>query len=742
MNELLGISISHGEQVFPNNEQYSIFFDFLRLFDWRTQPINKELTAEVLAQYKNILIGEPHSTFSHIEIKSLQNWINNGGNILIIASCSGDSAPSGNANAKSNIGQLLEVVNLLDNSLGINKGVKSGIPFDTKVIVDITHLTGFEGKLCYDTGCTMKMINNHNITIEHALYAPYDSSCITGLRLFQKKITAVANSVPRKTKDLIFLKYKLGLGSVSVIGSSFAFKNDTIIRESNAQFANWLIVKSFNTILENYIHEHEQKPQRHRLLHGYPFPNLMHKLTGEKQLADISNGISISKDKPYIIGILPHTFCNPMVQGCGFCTFPHESYNKSDLTNTVRNVLNEIGTFHSKYKDLFQGKVKSVYFGGGTANLTPSKLFEELCHTLCSTNDCSEAETTLEGVPKYFAIENYKYLDILQTYFNNKKLRLSLGIQTFNETLLTKMGRQNFGDTSCIRNLANETQRRGIENSGDLLFDLPNQTIEMMKSDVMGLIEMNFNQISIYHLVMFRALGPEWSKDKSILDSLPDNSLALSNWLNLRELLLSQGYEQRTLTNFQKNNTHAFEYEECVFQPESYNWVGFGPSAISAFYDDNFDRAVKFINPETANEYNSNHDKYYWDKYFVFDKLDLKVLYITRKIALLAIDKKHYRKIFASEIEHDFAGELYYLSEKELVKVNPENITITPKGMFYADTVAGLFALRNLKYNRMLNLIKGKSQMPEEYYTRAYSIGNFNFDALPDFDSSYFNRMG
>ena len=702
----------------------------LRVFDWRTEPITKKLTCEVLAQYKNILIGEPHSKFFDCEIDSLQKWIKSGGNLLIIASCSGDSAPSGNANTNSNIGQLLEFVTLSDNSLGIDKGVKLGREFDTKVIVNVSQLIGIEAKICYDTGCTLKLKHNSKINVEIKLYAPHDSSFVTGVRLSGNQVSAISNPYPQKAEDLIFLKYKLGTGSVSIIGSSFAFKDDTIIRESNILFTNWLIIKAFSSIIENYINEYEEKPQRHRLLHGYPFPNLMQTIKNKEQLHDIFNGLSISENKPFIIGVLPHTFCNPMVKGCGFCTFPHESYNKSDLTSTLKNVSNEIELFRSKYNTLFNSDVKSIYFGGGTANLTPLNLFTELCYKLSKTFNCEEAEVTIEGVPKNFTIENYKYLDILKSFFNTKKPRLSLGVQTFNEKMIQKMGRQNFGDKNCIESVAKESQKRGIGISGDLLFNLPGQSLEMMKSDIVDLINIGFNQISIYHLVMFRTLGPEWSKDKNILSSLPNNSIALSNWLTLRELLIAYGYEQRTLTNFQKGSKHNFEYEECVFKPEIYNWIGFGPSAISTFYDDHFDRAVKFTNPEVAEEYNRNIDNYYWEKYFTFDKLDMKVLYITRKIALLSIDKIEYQQLFNTNIVNDFAEEIYYLEVKELIKSEDQCINLTPKGMFYADTVAGLFSLRKVKYSRMLNFARGKMPEPEKYF---YSN---------DYNNGLINRMG
>ena len=455
-------------------------------------------------------------------------------------------------------------------------------------------------------------------------------------------------------------------------------------------------------MIENYLTESIEKPQRHRLLHGYPYPNLMRSVNGSDQPGYLFDNLTIAHNKPVIIGVLPHTSCNPLIKGCGFCTFPHQSWNTERVRETVGNVSEEIKSFNKKHNAFRHAKVQSIYFGGGTANLTPKDLFENLCQDLCNSFDCSDAEVTLEGVPKYFTLDNFRYLDILQRNFNAGKLRLSIGIQTFDEVLLHQMGRQKFGDKNCIRMLAKEAQTRGVGLSGDLLFNLPGQTIEMMKSDIFELYDLGFNQVSIYHLVMFRGLGPEWSKDPSILSSLPDNKTALENWLKLREMLLSLGYEQRTLTNFQKKSEgHNFEYEECVFQPENFNWIGFGPSAISTFYDDNFNKGIKLLNPETASKYNENSSP---EKYFLFDEMDMKVLFVTRKIALLEIDKVLYNKLFNSNIELDFAEEIYSLSKAKLISNLKDKIELTPMGMFFADTVAGVFSLRKAGARRRFNL--------------------------------------
>ncbi len=63
--------------------------------------------------------------------------------------------------------------------------------------------------------------------------------------------------------------------------------------------------------------------------------------------------------------------------------------------------------------------------------------------------------------------------------------------------------------------------KRGFTVSADLLFNLPHQSLEQMKQDVEQATAIGLDHLGLYHLVMFRGLGTEWSKDASLLAGLP-----------------------------------------------------------------------------------------------------------------------------------------------------------------------------------------------------------------------------
>ena len=87
-------------------------------------------------------------------------------------------------------------------------------------------------------------------------------------------------------------------------------------------------------------------PQRHRLLHGYPLYTGMRaasELTPARRMfIDKSKVILPELQRGLLIGVLPHPFCNPSVRGCGYCTFPHQPYRRSEALKQVNSVIREI----------------------------------------------------------------------------------------------------------------------------------------------------------------------------------------------------------------------------------------------------------------------------------------------------------------------------------------------------------------------------------------------------------------
>ena len=436
------------------------------------------------------------------------------------------------------------------------------------------------------------------------------------------------------------------------------------------------------------------RPQRHRLLHGYPLAAAM-----PTRRPGLDLDVRPDRTRGLLVGVLPHPFCNPTVAGCGFCTFAHEPYHAGRAAAVINYVAREILVRLGRLSG-FGRRVDALYFGGGTANLSPAEPLRRLWRTLAECLDLRGAEVTLEGVPAYFVKRRPLLMDVLREELPARQFRISMGVQTFDPARLRQMGRQAFGDLPTFVEVVEAAHERGFTVSADLLFNLPHQTLAEMRRDVDRADALGLDHLGLYHLVLFRGLGTEWSRDPDLIAGLPDNEDAAGHWLDLRDRLVSTGWTQTTLTNFERaafrRNPRRFVYEEFSFRPDRYDALGFGPGGISFAADRDFGGGLKVLNPDGADAYAAAVDLGGppWERFFRYAPTDLRVFYLTRRLAALEIDRGEYRQLFDTDILADFGKEFTAAAEEGLVEVTAAAVRPTPRGMFYADAVASLVARR------------------------------------------------
>jgi len=763
---LIAITGSHFEYVVPNNSDFTIFFDLLRAQGYRTELIDEELSWEKIIPFSAILIGVPINSFTEDESTVLQGWVEQGGNLLLLSTMGGDQVPHGYDLPSLPFGEITKSIQVDNSCLGIVEttngynltpglfpvdGLPQNILFNPQVEIDTTKLLNHKSSISYQVGCTLSIKesykellsqsidkNDDSLKITHSLKVPDYAVAIEGttrwINFDYKEIFGCDYQTFLGDK-YVFLRLERGKGTISIVGSARMFFDESINNKDNLEFLNYLFSLWLTDSVNNEINRRMKRPQRHRLLHGYPMSPLM-KQTHLENRADLEQfqlNLLSELNRKFIVGVLPHPFCNPSVKGCGFCTFPHEIYTNTKVDHIVKDVIKEIDFFFDQ-NPFLNIDVEALYFGGGTANLTPPNLFRDLCQTLNNHIDLSQAEVTLEGVPIYFITHKPTILEVLKEEMPVRQLRISMGVQTFNTAQIKRMGRGAFGDKNKINEVVKSAHKLNYIVSCDLLFNLPGQSLAEMKADIDHAIDIGFDQICLYHLVMFEGLGTEWSLDDQLLLELPNNTKSASNWLKLREYLLSKGYLQNSLTNFEKSDIRhgacRFVYEDYGYRPEKYDLLGFGPSAITLISDKKFHHALKLLNPESSTEYseliNRNPSA---SKSFVYQIRDMKILYLTRKVVLLGLNRKDYKAIFNQDPFDDFPFEFTSLAEKGLIEIGTEEIKLTPKGMFYADTIAGTFAWRQIHLLRFRDIAKGvkPTALRPGFLRTIYDDSAFNF---------------
>lgn len=231
------------------------------------------------------------------------------------------------------------------------------------------------------------------------------------------------------------------------------------------------------------------------------------------------------------------------VKKCPYCDF--NSHEKNDSFNEkkyVKALLIDLDKEHA----LCQGRtLHSIFFGGGTPSLFSADAIEKIVSHAKKLFKFNNIEITLEANPGTF--EQEKFNAFKQAGVN----RLSIGIQSFNEQHLKSLGR--IHDKNQALNAVTTARNAGFENINlDLMFGLPEQTIQQATDDITTACDFNVPHISHYQLTI--EANTYFYKHTPVL---PDNELIWKMQTQCQSILSEQGYSQYEISAYAKTGTDA-----------------------------------------------------------------------------------------------------------------------------------------------------------------------------------------
>ncbi len=176
-------------------------------------------------------------------------------------------------------------------------------------------------------------------------------------------------------------------------------------------------------------------------------------------------------------------FCRAL---CPFCCFNRYLFKEDLARRYFADLKREL--------DLYLARgftFNSVYFGGGT----PTVLMDELgAFVAYLKTRCDIKKTSLETTPGELTAQNIELLKHLGVD------RLSVGVQSFDDSVLKTMGRNN--------GPAEEVKKRLLAVGGqfatlnvDFVFNFPGQTVAQFEADVASFKEMGIDQATFYPLM-------------------------------------------------------------------------------------------------------------------------------------------------------------------------------------------------------------------------------------------------
>ncbi|MBI5044250.1 MAG: radical SAM family heme chaperone HemW [Nitrospirae bacterium] len=414
------------------------------------------------------------------------------------------------------------------------------------------------------------------------------------------------------------------------------------------------------------------------------------KIQSPEEIWDFSKG-RYDHDKAHLYIHLP--FC---VSVCDYCIFVTTG-GKSAVE--ARRYADLVKKEASTYKDVMRSRrFDSVYFGGGTPTyLRTDDLADLLKFLLDNFNFTEDVEITIEASPDTV---NYEKLSTLRNFGAN---RLSIGVQTFNDTILKNINRRHNGEKSI--NAFNAARKAGFENINmDLMYGLPNQTMDTWQKDMDIVAKLLPETVTLYALT-FRRHSKIYGKDLVY----PSSKIKMEMYEYGRNILLENGYSQLNRNFFTRggfrNNNFCYQ-DNCL---HSYPLLGLGASAFS------YAPLLPYCNTPDIEAYSNAIDKDFLPiaRGVFISPEEEKYHYMVLGLKLAAVDKTGFKKQFGMVPEEMFGNLLQALKELRMVGISDTTIRLTPDGIKYADFISRLFYSDEIRNKAMKAGFNRDKKSPE-----------------------------
>ncbi len=244
------------------------------------------------------------------------------------------------------------------------------------------------------------------------------------------------------------------------------------------------------------------------------------------------------------------------VKKCPYCDF--NSHEAQSVLSSSKEGRDESLLFQEKeyiaaltrdlemaLPQIWGRKVYTVFFGGGTPSLLSGAGVEEILRQVRMLLPLSgDAEITLEANPG--TVEADKFAAFRDAGVN----RLSMGIQSFNDAHLKALGRIHSADGAKA---AIAIAQHHFDNINlDLMYALPNQSLEQALQDVQTALTFKPQHLSAYHLT----LEPNTLFHRNP-PSLPDDDASADMQQAIEKLLAANGYQHYETSAFAQPNRRS-----------------------------------------------------------------------------------------------------------------------------------------------------------------------------------------
>ncbi|MBC1211681.1 oxygen-independent coproporphyrinogen III oxidase [Listeria booriae] len=356
---------------------------------------------------------------------------------------------------------------------------------------------------------------------------------------------------------------------------------------------------------------------------------------------------------------------------CYYCDFNKVFLEGQPVDEYVDLLIKEMGMVTERHT---MSPVETVFVGGGTPTTLNEAQLAKLCSAISRLFPMTEnAEFSFEANPGDLSISK---LQVMKDHGVN---RLSMGVQSFNNELLKKIGRIHTVDD--VYQSVNNAKQVGFENvSIDLIFSLPGQTEADFEDTLTKALDLDLPHYSAYSLIIepktiFYNL---MQKGKLIL---PGEDAEANMYEKLMSTMEKHGRKQYEISNFAKP---GYESRHNIVYWSNEHYFGFGAGAhgyIGETRYANYGPLKKYMQPLQNGDLPTFQQK----ELSLKEKMEEEMFLGLRKVA--GVDKAHFQAKFGQSLDATFANAIDKTIEKGWLESTPESVRLTRRGRFLGNNV-------------------------------------------------------
>lgn len=357
---------------------------------------------------------------------------------------------------------------------------------------------------------------------------------------------------------------------------------------------------------------------------------------------------------------------------CGYCDFNSHAINTQEMESYTQSVLQEM-----EHYSLRLGKtvpVTSLFLGGGTPTTLPVEHLQDIlqrCRELFPMDpDC---EITLEANPATIVPGT---LDRLRTAGYN---RISIGVQSFHADDLQTLDR--IHSVEEVHRTVEQAREAGFDNlSLDLMFALPRQSSSRWQDNLQQALSKNPEHLSTYNLTIEHGTAFAKLYKKGQLQLL-DEDQQLEQYKQSIQTLTDAGYRHYEISNFAKPGK---ECRHNITYWQNGETIGIGAGAAS------------YLNGTRAKNYNLPA-RYIREVQSTGTAIETRETLEPRQAMgetlmvglrmLKGISIRQFENRFQTSFQKVYGHIVETLLQQNLIRIDRDQLALSEKGLFLADTV-------------------------------------------------------